>query len=405
MRRIALVTSSFLPRVGGVEEHVLHVARALARRGHDVAVWTVDQGDKGVPRDVDGIPVRSLPCPLPARSASAAAQFLASSPAALARWVRAAREDRPEVLHVHCFGPNGVWATEFARASGRSLVVSSHGETFMDATGAYADSALLRTSLRRALRRADAVTACSAFTAAHLSAHYGLAPGGARVVPNGIDDAEPGGPAPSWLPARYVLGVGRLVATKGFDLLIRAFARVDAEDGAAAGAAAGVDLVIGGDGPERAALRDLADGLGIGARVHLPGRLTRPEVVTVMAGAQALVVPSRVEAFGITVLEGWRAGVPVIATSVGGPPEFLTDGATGLLVDPSDGPALADAIRRVLADPDLGRRLGAAGRDAVGAFTWEAVAESYEEVYRALPARGRGGAGRRPATSGTGSAR
>lgn len=378
MRTIALVTSSFLPRFGGVEEHVLNVARTLRGRGHRVVIWAVDQYDDGAPASVDGIPVRFLPCPLPARSVRALARFAVVGPLAAARWLAAWRADRPAVLHVHCFGPNGVFATGLARVTRTPLIVSSHGETFMDADRVFEVSALLRRALRHALDRADAVTACSAFTAAHLEARYGLAPGGAVVVHNGIDADEPAGPAPSWLPERYVLGVGRLVRTKGFDLLLDAFA---------AAAQAGTDLVIGGDGPERAALASRAAALGLTDRVHLPGRLSRPEVVTVMARAAVLVVPSRIEAFGITVLEGWRAGVPVIATAHGGPPEFVSDGETGLVVDPTDVGALARAITRLLGDPSLARRLGEAGREAAARFTWERAAASYEALYRVVVPR------------------
>ncbi|WP_165372812.1 glycosyltransferase family 4 protein [Pengzhenrongella frigida] len=377
MPAVVLVTSSFLPRFGGVEEHTLNVARQLRDRGHRVVVWAVEQGDDDVPRAVDGIPVRYLPCPLPARSGKAMLHFVAALPAAVARWVAAWRADRPDVLHVQCFGPNGVYAWALSRCARTPLVVSSHGETFMDADGAFESSALLRGALRAALRSADAVTACSAFTAAHLVAGYGLPAGRGQVVPNGIDTQEAGGQAPPWLPVSYVLGVGRLVHNKGFDLLIDAFATLDRDD---------VRLVIGGDGPELGALRAQVDALGLSGQVLLPGRLSRAEVVAVMAGATALVVPSRIEAFGITILEGWRAGIPVVATRRGGPPEFVADGVTGLLVDPEDRGQIANAIATLLDEPALAARLGTAGRTAVRGYTWADVAARYEGIYREVGA-------------------
>ncbi|WP_265523555.1 glycosyltransferase family 4 protein [Oerskovia flava] len=376
MVAVALVTSSFLPRFGGVEEHVANVALRLHARGHRVVVWSVDQGDDGAVDRFGPVPVRYLPCPMPARAAGPAARFVARAPGALARWVAAARADRPDVLHVHCFGPNGVYADAVGRLLRLPVVLSNHGETFMDADDAFDRSVLLSRSLRGSVARAAAVTACSRCAADDLERRAGQ--GGesrTQVVFNGIDLDEPAGAAPPGLPERYVLGVGRLVRTKGFDLLLRAFAQVDDPD---------LSLVIGGDGPERAALGALAHELGLGDRVVLPGRLDRGQVVTTMARSVALVVPSRVEAFGITVLEGWRAGVPVVATSVGGPPEFVDDGRTGLLVDPQDTGALAAAVRRVSSEATFAAELGAAGRRRAADFGWDDVAGAYERIYADL---------------------
>lgn len=106
-----------------------------------------------------------------------------------------------------------------------------------------------------------------------------------------------------------------------------------------------------------------------------------------MAGALALVVPSQVEAFGITVLEGWRAATAVVATKVGGPPEFVRDGHTGLLVDPTEPVAIAASLRRLLVERGLRNRLAASGRREVEKFTWSGVADSYEDLYRGVLAK------------------
>ncbi|WP_168198642.1 glycosyltransferase family 4 protein [Nesterenkonia sp. NBAIMH1] len=368
------MTSSFVPRAGGVEEHVANVAVQLRQLGHDVVIWSVDQGDD-VPSEFRGIPLRYLPCPLPARAPGPALRFAAAALRAWAAWRSALRRDQPELLHVHCFGPNGLYAARLARTAGLPLVLSHHGETFGDANGVFDQSALLRSGLRRSLRQAAAVTSCSRFAADDLL-RFGLAPGAAEVVFNGVDLNEAADGKVPGLPGRYVLGVGRLVGTKGFDRLIRAFARACAED-----AADGTDLVIGGEGPERSALEELATECGIAHRVHLVGRLSRPQVGAAMAAAQMLVVPSVVEPFGITVLEGWRAGVPVLATGHGGPPEFLEHGVTGLLIDPADPAGMSARIVELLADERRMRSLGHAGAQAVRSFTWEQTARAYERLY------------------------
>lgn len=121
-----------------------------------------------------------------------------------------------------------------------------------------------------------------------------------------------------------------------------------------------------------------------GGELEVPETLRRPDVVAVMARATALVVPSRIEAFGITILEGWRAGVPVVATRHGGPPEFVEDDVTGLLVDPDDCEQLSGALSRLLEHPALAARLGAAGRAEFQGYTWARVVELHEEVYGAV---------------------
>jgi glycogen(starch) synthase len=387
--RVALVTSSYAPRFGGVEEHVRNVAERLTARGHDAVVWTVRLDGDPVQDVVDGVRVRYLPCPLPARAAGAATRFVAALPAAVIAWRRAMRADRPEILHVHCFGPNGTYAAAMARMSRLPWVLSAHGETFADATGVFTDSALLRASLRHGLHHADAVTGCSALTLADLEDRFGLAAGRGEVVWNGIDLDEEESPLTDRVPERYVAAVGRMVDTKGFDLLLRAFAMADVP---------GVHLVLGGDGPALPGLRTLAAELGVADRTVFLGRLARPEVGGLMRGAQAVAVPSRTEPFGITVLEGWRSGAAVIATTRGGPAEFVADGVDGLLVDPFDLAALAAVLRRTLTDEELRGRVGAAGHSRVQAFTWDRATAHYENVYRRARARRGPPAARRSAS-------
>lgn len=327
-----------------------------------------------MPETLDGIPLRYLPCPLPARSPSSLARSGWLAPSAMAAWLRAFRVDRPDLLHVHCYGPNGPWASAVAALVRRPVVLSSHGETFGDADQIFTRSALMPRALRRSVSRAAAVTGCSAYVLRELERDFGLAPGRGQVIPNGIDHAELDGSPAGW-PGRYVLAVGRLVTVKGFDLLLEAFA------GVAADLDPSVRLVLGGDGPERQRLRHQAAELGLGQRVSFPGRLDRAQVAAAMAGAECLVVPSRIEAFGIVILEGWRAGIPVLATDRGGPPDLISDGVDGLIADPIDTGALGAALLRLTADSALRARLGAAGADSVRAFGWEAVATEYERCY------------------------
>ena len=373
-RRIALVASSFHPHTGGVEEHVRHVARELASMGYKVAVWTVDRGERLGRSEVDGVEVRYLPCPLPARSFGALVRFAARLPVAAWAWWSAFWSLRPDVLHVHCFGPNGVYALALHLLTRTPLVVTSHGETFADDHAVYDRSALLRKALRLAIARASAVTAPTQFVLADLRSRFGLSDG--SVVPNGID-AEPPAAEHVDLPVSrpLVLAVGRVEQMKGFDLLLEAMADPQL---------ASAHVAIGGAGSEVAALRSLAGELGLSERVRFLGRLTPGQVTTAMASADVVVVPSRREAFGIVALEAWRSGTPLVGTVQGGMPEVVTGGIDGLLVDPTDVTALSAALRRLIRDGPLRARLVSAGRQRVEDYAWSRVAATYAECYRGV---------------------
>jgi glycosyltransferase involved in cell wall biosynthesis len=283
------------------------------------------------------------------------------------------------------------------------LVITLQGETVMDDSDIFQKSRTLMSALRRGIRSAAAVTGCSAFTLADAEERFGLERGRGLVIPNGVDvagthsgadsetpgpaaadsaTAEVAGPEPAPPERPYILALGRMVEKKGFDLLVAAYAGIDQARHA-------VELVIGGSGPALEGLQADARSLGVSDRVHFVGRLSRPGVAQFMAGAEIFVMPSRLEPFGIVVLEGWRAGVAVVATTKGGPPEFVRDGEDGVLVDPFDTARFSAALQRLVSDDDYRRTLAAAGRARVEEFAWPVIAERYRAVYSSvLPSAG-----------------
>jgi glycosyltransferase involved in cell wall biosynthesis len=174
-------------------------------------------------------------------------------------------------------------------------------------------------------------------------------------------------------PDGLVIGtVSRLDPVKGVAFLVHAFSKVDR-----------AHLVVIGDGPERAALESLAGGLGVAGRVHWVGH--RRNVPHLLPAFDLFVQPSLHEGLPNTILEAMAAGLPVVATAVGGTPEVVVDGVTGLLVPPRDPDALAQAIVRLLYTPDLRCRMGQAGRERVAQyFTVERMVEQTERLYERL---------------------
>lgn len=374
-----MLPSAYAPAVGGVEVLTARLAHQLLRRGHEVEVWTGrSEGDALSETElIDGIRVRRFTFTMPRAAPSSVVRFPTAALATVRRMRSAAAEFRPNILHVQCFSGNGVYATFLSRLTGTPLIVTLQGETVMDDHDIYQHSATLRLMLRLGLRRAASVTACSAFTLRDAVTRFGLDAAKSEVIFNGVDLEEIDSAEGEVPFDRYVLGLGRIVPKKGFDLLLEAFAGVSDLH-------PDVGLVIAGEGTERDRLQSRALELGLAERVLLPGRLNRHDVVSVMRGAEVFVMPSRVEPFGIVALEAWRAGVPIIVSSRGGAREFVEDGVSGLVVDPLDPTSLQAAIDSLLASKMLSSGLAAAGCTEVRRFEWARISDQYDALYRSV---------------------
>jgi glycosyltransferase involved in cell wall biosynthesis len=174
-----------------------------------------------------------------------------------------------------------------------------------------------------------------------------------------------------------LLAVGRLEPQKGLDVLVRAMPLVR-------GGVPEVKLLIAGEGPERQRLERIACGLGLQEAVRLLGR--REDVPALMESATLLVHPARWEGFGLVLLEAMRSALPIVATAVGGIPEVIQDGVSGVLVPPEDPERLADAMLLMLREPDRARAMGNAGFARLREeFSPDRMADATAAVYeRAL---------------------
>lgn len=271
----------------------------------------------------------------------------------------AMRASRPAIIHQHAGGPRLSRALKWATSA--RLVVHVHGNV--------EEASLAPNSVDARAARADALVACSHSVA------RGIAPAHSRVIYAGV---QPAGVIARVPRAGPVFGAaGRLVAVKGFDCLLRAFATVLT-------AVPGARLEICGDGPRRGDLEAQARNLGCDHAITFLG--WRPDYPAPASGWDVFVQPSLEEGFGIALLEAMAQGLPAVASDVGGIPELVERGATGWLVPPGDDEALALALLESLRMPSASRRMGEAARRAAGRFSAEAMALQTAILYEELMA-------------------
>jgi glycosyltransferase involved in cell wall biosynthesis len=198
-----------------------------------------------------------------------------------------------------------------------------------------------------------------------------------QVISGGVDLDAMDAAAPFCRARPYVLCAGRFnLYQKAIDTLLRAFARVALRH-------AEVDLLLAGGGPDRDKIERLRDELSLTSRVELVGAKSREEMRALYKGALFFAMPSRhEEGLGLVFLEAMAAGKAVIGTRLGGVPELVANGKSGLLTPQDDVEALAGALDRLLSSPVEREKMGVNGRRAAAAYGWPQFAARYLTVYR-----------------------
>jgi sugar transferase (PEP-CTERM/EpsH1 system associated) len=309
------------------------------------------------------------------------------------RMVRVFRQLRPDIVHtrnlaaLECQVP--------AWLAGVSLRVhGEHGWDVSDPGGTNRRYRWVRRAYRPWVKR---YIALSQDLQRYLCEQVGVPPGRVTQVYNGVDAgrfrpaaggrSKPAG-SPFGDPSLWVIGtVGRMQAVKDHEGLARAFVLAVERS---AEARRRLRLVVIGDGAHRAKVEAILADAGVGHLAWLPGE--RADVPDLMRALDCFVQPSLAEGISNTVLEAMACGLPVVATAVGGNPELVEDGASGLLVPVADARALADALLVYFNDPAQARRHGTAGRvRAEARFSLDAMVGAYAAVYDDLLGRRRVG--------------
>lgn len=364
--RIAQLLESDGP--GGAEQVVVHLSRRLAEAGAELTVYVPARGQGWIRTQLEGQGIGF-------ETFDIATPF---SPG-FARWlVDSFRRRRIQVAHSHefSFAVYGAWA---APSAGVAHLNTMHGGRY------YVEKIRRRIALGIALRRTDEAVAVSERLRRHLS-HDLLWPASRiHLVPNGIPErgANPHGVRdalgiPAGVP--LLLAVGNLYPVKGHRVLLEAMAALPPTRGHAPW------LAVAGRGDELGPLTVLADRLGLAERVRFLG--IRSDVPDLLAAADLFVMPSLSEGLPIAILEAMFAGKPIVASAVGDIGAAVGEG--GLLVPPGEPAPLAQAMARLLDNPDLGRAMGARGLIRARAeYTVDRMTGRYVELYRLALSRRR----------------
>jgi len=381
--KIAMISWEYPPRiVGGIARHCEGLADALSNLGHEVHVFTLDFPGAPDYEETKGIRVYRT------RSEVGHPNFLT--------WVllfnhfiekRLAGVSQIvdfDVLHVHDWltAPSSIAFKHFSK---KPLVFTAHSTEHGRSGLHIPDSFTIDGMEWWATYESNKIIVTSGAMKGEVCGHFHVPDKKVEVIPNAIDLSKYQGSVDRWaVRNRYgiqpheklVLCVGRLVPQKGIEYLLHAvpiLSRTRPE----------AKFIIVGDGWYRDHLEWIANTTGQRWKITFTGFISDGELVALTKTADALVVPSVYEPFGIVALEGMAAGVPVVASQVGGLTEFIEHDRTGVLVYPRNPESIAWGIEHVLSNPDHARWLA---QNAAGVvqktYGWEAIAKRTSRVYK-----------------------
>ncbi len=335
--------------------HTRRWVEYMADRGHRVNLITFHKGDK-IPK----VKVHYLPCP-----AKLIYPFFLSKIRFLVRTVD------PDILHAHYASSYGLLG---ACSGFHPFIVSVWGWDVINFPRA---SLFHKFLIKFTLRKADQITATSVFLKSTIM-KLGSGSEEISVIPFGTELSLF---HPEAKPAKnqtIKIGIVKSLRTKyGIEYLIRAFALVEKKF-------RNISLIIAGEGPLKESLKKLPQELGCAEKIHFSGAIPHSEVPQFLQKIDIFVVPSidESESFGVAAIEASACELPVIASNIGGLPEVVLDGKTGLLITPKDPAALAEAIISLIENPDLKRQYAKAGRELVmKKYNWQENAWSMEKLY------------------------
>jgi glycogen(starch) synthase len=364
--RVLVWSDLFWPYIGGPEVLIARLMVDLRERGHEFLVLTShDYLDLPDEDSYEGIPIRRFPF-----REALGERALEKLRAAHEGVTLAKRDFGPALVHANVLGPSLFFHLRTLDAHPAPWLVWLQQEVLPGQANGK------DTLLDEALRSAGWVAACSQSVLMQARRAVPEIAGRSSVIRNA---AEPGPEPEDPLPEQpHLVCLGRLLPVKGFDVALDAVALLVERF-------AGVRLTIAGEGPARAELERRTAALGLNERVVFAGWVEPERVRELLRSARIVVMPSRREGLPVAAVEAAAMARPIVASRVGGLPEVVEHGRTGLLVDPDDPRGVAEAIASLLERPEVTARLGRAARESVReTLSLERCADAFDELYRTL---------------------
>jgi len=379
--KVTMITSTFLPNVGGAEMCIFHLSRALTDHGVDVEIITprvrghlLHSGDSSL--FIKMLKVKYLP--LTPKFSFCLLLF------ALCKY--AAKSD---VIHAHFLYPAGLAAVLYKVLSRKPCVVTAHGVDILINESIGYGMRLNKAydlMIKFALKSADAVIAPSRLVAEE-AIKAGAPASKIHIIPNGVDIEKFSSDRVNANTAKDMLGlnttehvvliVANFRPVKGYRFLVEAIPLILKD------VPKTVFLFIG-DGPEKPKIVRRIKELGVSDKAIFVGSVSPELMPLYYAAADIFVLPSISENFPLTVLEAMSSGKPIVATSTGAIPELVHEGVSGIVVKPMDSAALAKAIIKFLMDPSLRENAGRLSREIAKKYDWNVIAEKTLSLYNEL---------------------
>jgi len=378
--RIALVSPYFHPHIGGVESHVLALARELHAIGHDAKVFTTKYEKLKADDSIDGIPIRRVH----------PRAMLYDTPVTPAL-IDELNAEKWDIVHAHSPPPmSSYYAAKACSRTGTPFIHTHHCDPEIPSLAGRAVSwVYYNTYMKYTLKHAARIIV---YTESYAATSYALWKYRTAQIPTGLDlerfNPKVDGSAIRKMhklgKKKVVLFVGRITEHKGIQTIIEASAHTDPSI---------VYLLVGPGQMRRSWLRRM-NGLKVADRIIQVGKVSEQELPAYYAACDILVLPSvsRLEAFGLVLVEAMASGKPVVASDMPGVRDVIEDGKTGLLCKPFSDTDLASKINAALSDACLGGDMGRNGRKLVEQrYSWAVIGKKIESLYEEVIAESKTG--------------
>ena len=377
--RICMLPCYFYPVIGGAETHVFHLSKNLVKRGHEVFVLTSDCTPTNnyhplvIREEINGIHIRRFKT--------------FNLGVGLRIWRGLAREIlqlQPDIIHVHSIGfPHSDVCALLGKMKGIPSIATTHGALGIG-DSAHKEDIRRRIwasiATRQTLKFFNRIIVISPAEKPYVL--KAVRPEKICIIPNGVpteifdNNIDPVSFRKKYglEDAPVILYLGRLVEKKGVEHLLMAAPLIIKKHRAKV-------LIVGPDGGKKKMLMELSQKIYLDKDVIFTGELSEQDKLQAIACSDMLILPSKKEAQGIVLLEAQAMGKPVIATRQGGIPYFIKDGENGILIDYGRSEQIANAVEKLLSDPEFREKIGKKGKETARMFTWDVITQKVLDIY------------------------